>query len=197
MSGRRKVRVIAVRVACLCLLVSGLGRAQAQFGGVVVSSTQTPVVGARVLLKRGEGPAIAAFTDAQGRFQISLASAGRYLVTVEREGYFPIREQAVEIVPGQGATLVLEPVREIRESIEVSAAPVGVDMATTASQQGVTANEIANIPYPNTNDFRQALRVIPGVVRDNRGGLHINGGAEDQVMYTLNGFNVTDPLTGR
>lgn len=187
----------ALRVACVCLLVSGLAGAQAQFGGVVVSSTQTPVVGARVLLKRGEGPALAAFTDAQGRFQIALAAEGRYWVTVEREGYFPIREQAVEIVKGQDATLVLEPVRELRESIEVSAAPVGVDMATTASQQGVTANEIANIPYPNTNDFRQALRVIPGVVRDNRGGLHIHGGGEDQVMYTLNGFNVTDPLTGR
>lgn len=189
--------MIAFRVVCLCLLSSGLAQAQVRFRGVVVSPTQTPVVGARILLKRADGPVTAAFTDAQGRFAVALPAEASYRMTVEREGYFPIREQTVVVVSGQEATLTLEPVREIRESIEVSAAPMGVDMTTSASQQGISANEIANVPYPNTNDFRQALRIVPGVVRDNRGGLHINGGAEDQVMYTLNGFNVTDPLTGR
>ena len=81
--------------------------------------------------------------------------------------------------------------------MEVSAAPPVIDMDTTSAKQGVTGTEIVNVPFPNTNDLRAALRIIPGVVRDQKGGLHINGGAEDQVMYTLSGFNITDPLTGR
>jgi hypothetical protein len=37
----------------------------------------------------------------------------------------------------------------------------------------------------------------PGVIRDNRGGLHINGAGEEQILYTLNSFQVNDPLSGR
>lgn len=188
------------RTACLLALASGLGWSQIVFRGQVVSSTATPVEGARILLQQPDEPVPArAFTDVQGRFQITLKQPGAYLLTVERDGFFPLRQQPVNVDASTEAqaTLTLEPVRELRDSVEVSAAPVGIDMTTTASQQGITSQDIANVPYPNTNDFRQALRIIPGIVRDNRGGLHIHGGAEDQVMYTLNGFNVTDPITGR
>ena len=37
---------------------------------------------------------------------------------------------------------------------------------------------------------------MPGVVQDRGGGLHFNGSAENQVLYVLNGFNITDPITG-
>ncbi len=91
----------------------------------------------------------------------------------------------------------LDPIREQIESIEVTAPPPAIDMDTTSSRRLVTSQEILNIPYPNTNDLKSAMRSMPGVLRDNRGGLHINGAAEDQVLYTLNGFNLNDPLTGR
>jgi hypothetical protein len=70
-------------------------------------------------------------------------------------------------------------------------------METTQSQETVTGTEFLNIPYPRSNDLKKALRVMPGVVQDGAGGLHINGGKEEQALYTLNGFNVSDPLTGR
>ena len=37
---------------------------------------------------------------------------------------------------------------------------------------------------------------MPGVVQSNNGELHVNGGGAEQTLYTLNGFNVSDPLTG-
>lgn len=41
------------------------------------------------------------------------------------------------------------------------------------------------------------MKLMPGVVQDQGGGLHFNGSAENQVQYLLNGFNITDPITGQ
>ena len=41
------------------------------------------------------------------------------------------------------------------------------------------------------------MKLIPGVVEDPSGGLHFHGGAEDQTRYTLNGFDITDPIDNR
>ena len=36
-----------------------------------------------------------------------------------------------------------------------------------------------------------------GVVLDNAGRPHFNGGSENQTNYTLDGFNMSDPVTGQ
>jgi outer membrane receptor protein involved in Fe transport len=166
--------------------------------GRVSSETHTPISGALLILEKPDGRVIRTVTNLQGEFRIDLTDEGEYVLSVEREGFFPIERRVIP-VSQQGAELELrlDRIEEVHESIEVTAAPPTIDMDTTAASTSVTGTEIMNVPYRNTNDLRSALRIVPGVVRDQRGGLHINGGAEDQVMYTLNGFNLTDPLTGR
>jgi len=39
--------------------------------------------------------------------------------------------------------------------------------------------------------------MMDGVVQDNAGRAHFNGGDTNQTNYTLDGFNVSDPVTGR
>src|SRR5260370_21524507 len=41
------------------------------------------------------------------------------------------------------------------------------------------------------------MRLLPNEIQDWAGGIHINGGGQEQVLYTLDGFNLNDPLTGR
>ena len=53
------------------------------------------------------------------------------------------------------------------------------------------------VPYPASQDMRSALPLMPGVVQDANGNLHFNGGATDQTNVTMNGFNISDPYTGR
>src|SRR5215469_14991171 len=40
------------------------------------------------------------------------------------------------------------------------------------------------------------MKLMPGVIQDANGGLHFAGSSENQVLYTLDGFNVGDPVTG-
>ncbi|MFN7921089.1 MAG: TonB-dependent receptor [Bryobacteraceae bacterium] len=185
------LRILTILVAAAC-------QAQVRFQGQVLGPTRAPLAGSRLLIARAGTVEKTAFTDVHGRFSISPISPGDYAITVEHPGYFPIRDRALRVEPdGEDAIFTLEPVREVTTSVDVNSAPVSVDMETAASKQGVSGAEIVNIPYPNTNDLRSALRIVPGVVRDRRGGVHVNGAGEDQVLYTLNGFNVSDPLTGR
>lgn len=166
--------------------------------GRAESSSKVPLQGVRVQLRARDGAFYQTFTDAQGRFSLQVQWPGEYSLRAERDGYYASVASAITVSLAQDELLItLEPVREHTESVDVTAPPPAIDMDTTSSRRILTGPEIQNIPYPNTNDLRSALRAIPGVLRDNRGGLHINGAAEEQVLYTLNGFNLNDPLTGR
>lgn len=166
--------------------------------GVVLNDNRAPVPGARVVARgetaRGEWLQV---TGARGEFTFVLPGAGRYTLRVDRAGHFPLEEK---IVVGENAAplaFTLVQARELVQSLEVTSAPVGLDLEATGVRQTVSNTDIVNAPYPNTNDLRSALRIAPGVVRSARGTLHIQGGAEEQVLYTLNGFNIGDPSTGR
>lgn len=186
-----------------CLLCAGLMEAQttASLSGQVINENNSPVPGGRVLLRsHAASPPVLpqVFTDLLGRFRLENVGTGEFLVTIEHEGYYAIRDKAVVLKEGINEvilTLVRE--REDYERIEVVAPAPAVDMDNASSPEVLSGKVIVDVPVPNTNDLRSSLRILPGVTRDNRGGLHIHGGSEDQVMYTLNGFNVTDPLTGR
>jgi hypothetical protein len=169
-----------------------------RFAGRAESAGMVPLQGVRVQLRTASGEVRQGFTDSQGRFTIEVPAAGQYSLLAERDGYYAAVSRSIEVSPHQEEALItLYPVREQIESIDVTAPPPAIDMDTTSARRLLTSQEIVNIPYPNTNDLKSALRAVPGVVRDNRGGLHVNGAAEDQVLYTLNGFNLNDPLTGR
>lgn len=192
---RQAVKVLA---AVAALSLAGVSRAETKFSGQVWNATRAPVAGARITAIKEDGNRVFGFSDPQGRFSLALPAPGGYRVTVEHEGFFPARLKPLRVGPeGEELTVTLEPLREVVESVEVHATARTVDMDATNPARTVPGEELLNIPYPNTNDFKAAVRMVPGVVRDNRGGIHVNGSAEDQVLYTLDGFNLNDPLTGR
>jgi hypothetical protein len=180
----------------LCLLQLCPARAEWEFSGKVISETGTPVRGARITF-RGPGEPYQATSDPTGNFTARI-SAGTYEVTVEREGFFLLKRSGL-IVNGGGGEVIftLDPVREVIESVNVDANPGAVDMDRTTPQISLSGNDLLNVPYPSTNTLRNAFRIMPGMVEDGRGGVHLHGGAEEQTLYTLEGFQINDPLTGK
>ncbi len=175
--------------------------ADASLRGVARNENSVPVAGVRVVIRPAAlvAPALrTAITGVGGEFDFSSIPPGEYLLDLERDGHYSIRSYSLTVATGENdVEFTLVRVREDHQSISVTAPPPAVDMSITAAPESISGNEILNVPVRTTNDLRGSLALIPGVVRDTRGGLHLSGGAEDQVMYTLNGFNVTDPLTGR
>ncbi len=190
--GARCLLWVAAAFACTSL------RGEVRYRGRVFNETNAPIAGARVTVENSAGEKEQQVADVRGEFVFHLPSAGVYRLSVEKEGYFSIHRQAIEVAHSEDITEVsLERTKEIFEKVEVSAAPPAIDMDTTSGRQAISGTDIINVPFPNTNDLKSAMRIMPGVTRDVKNQIHINGGGEGQVMYTLNGFNISDPLTNR
>lgn len=185
----------AVRVFCLLAFVS-VACAQVRLTGKIVGETGKPVGGARINLKHG-GVVVNAISDPTGAFQAADLPAGRSEVEIDREGFFRLHT-VLDLHDGTNEVqFVLSTLREVVESVDVNANPGVVDMDRTTPQVTLSGTDLLDVPYPATNTLRNAFRIIPGMVQDGRGGVHMHGGAEEQTLYTLEGFQINDPLTGR
>ena len=79
-------------------------------------------------------------------------------------------------------------------SVDVVYSPPAIDPEQPAIQQTLTGIEILDVPFAAAHDLRNALPMFQGVVQDERGDIHIQGGAADQTYWSLDGFNITDPI---
>ncbi|MGD1095827.1 MAG: hypothetical protein ABSB35_28025, partial [Bryobacteraceae bacterium] len=132
-----------------------------------------------------------------GAFTITVPEPGDYLVSVQREGYYALTDRPVHIETVSDVTWTMSPVREVFQSVNVDEEPSPVDVAQTRNAERLTGTEINDIPYPNSHSLVNSMKLLPGVVEDPTGALHFNGSSENQVQYVLNGFNITDPISGQ
>lgn len=160
--------------------------------GRVVDQNDAPVRGARVTVNSQE-----AQTDPTGNFTLNFPAPGDFLVGVAREGYYALKDRAVHVDSSTEITLVINSVREVFQSENVNAETSPVDVGQAQSQQRLTGTEVNDMPITNSHSLRSSLALMPGVVSDTSGTLHVNGSSENQVNYLLNGFNITDPITGQ
>lgn len=136
-------------------------------------------------------------TDFAGRVRFPALPPGTYSVRVEKPGFYVFNTPAIEFPATQIVETVLTHQQEVKETVNVTAAAAHtIQPAQTASTGTLTGNEVINVPYPTSRDVRNILRFIPGVVQDNTGQFHVDGAADYQNLQLLDGFNITDPVSG-
>jgi hypothetical protein len=171
--------------------------AQIILSGRVVDQNDAPVADARVSARRASEAPVETTSTPSGAFQLTLPAPGQYLVTVDRTGYFELKDRPIEAGAGAELTLVLNVQQEAFQSVTVGESPSPVDPQQTQIEQRLSGTEVNDIPYSASHSLRGGMALIPGVVLDPAGGLHFHGGAEYQTQYTLNGFDISDPIDGR
>ena len=180
----------------VCLLLAAAASAQVRVAGRITNETSAPVAGARITASSEKFPkSFEATSDPTGEFVLMLPEAGAYSLKIDREGFYVHSEPTV-MLPAE-LHIVLQTIHEIRSSADVKESPGMVDMDRTTPQNTLSSRTLYDIPFPNQNSLRSGLRMIPGVVQDSVGGLHLFGGSESQAQYTFEGFQLNDPLTGR
>ena len=138
------------------------------------------------------------FSSRTGRFVLRLPGPGDYRFSADHEGFFALRNLTAHLAEGDNdVTLVLNHLREFVEQVDVVYSPPAIDPEQPAAQQALTGIEVLEVPFPAAHDLRNALPMFQGVVQDEHGDLHIHGGGADQNYWSLDGFNITDPVTGR
>lgn len=191
----------AGRIAALLFFLSACGGANicaadlADCSGVVVDENGVPLAAAKITLQSSGGPMFRAATDGAGRFAVRNLPAGEYQVEVRKEGFFVLAGKTVTLRSGSNdVTLTLKHAEELHEEVQVSAAANQIDTQDTAQKETITAQEIRDIPVPNSHLLQESLTALPQVVQDNFGGLHIAGARSGETQYLLDGFEIGDPV---
>lgn len=190
------------RAATISLLALSLwcvsARGQVGIAGRVVDEHSAGVAGARIEIRPAAGgAALVASSDEAGNFKFNLPASGAYEITAERQGFYLFHLSGQQFEgSGHQLTIVLNHQQEFSERIEVVASPTAIDPQQPSDRRELDNTEIQTIPFPAPQDYRNALQLFDGVIQDNAGRYHFNGAAVSQASYTLDGFNISNPVTG-
>jgi hypothetical protein len=156
--------------------------------GLAVSS-------ARLNLSRGE-IIFRGETDYAGRYEFAGLPAGVYQLRVEKEGFYALVHREVHVGETESVEVVLNHQREFIEHVNVTYSPPAIDPARTTSSETLNQEALINVPYQVTRDIRYALPLLPGVLQDAFSQIHVNGSSTRQILDQLDGFNISDPVSG-
>ncbi|HET9364097.1 MAG TPA: carboxypeptidase regulatory-like domain-containing protein, partial [Candidatus Angelobacter sp.] len=163
----------------------------------VMDQNGLPLEQAFVIVQQNNKTVAQERTSPTGIATLRQLAPGKYKLTVEKQGFYTSVVPELVIVSAQTSPVEvrLQPVREYKEEIEVTAQASPIDPDETASAQAITAGDISNIPYPSTRDYRNVLPYIPGVLGD-QGQIHIAGASTQEIQDYLDGFEVSQPAGG-
>ena len=163
----------------------------------VVDDTGVPVPSAQLILTSTENKSVfRGETDYAGRFEFGGLAPGPYELQVQKEGFYAVTSSEPQVGVTQKVEIILNHLQELHQVMNVTDSPPAIDPEKTTESQNLSGQDIVNLPYPTTRDIRQALPLIPGVLPDASGQIHINGAATYQIFDMLDGFNITHPVSG-
>ncbi|MDH4220541.1 MAG: TonB-dependent receptor, partial [Candidatus Aminicenantes bacterium] len=192
----KRFKIFFVVTAFLCLSSLALAQRTTQTGilnGAVTDNEGMPLPGVTVTATSPAMmlPQVATITDVKGFFRFAQLSSGLYKVTFELPGFKTLIRERIGVSMGVTTPLKasLEPTM-IEESITVVGLSPTVDTAKTSLGVSLGADFLRNIPAA-TRDFGTIFNMAPGVTGDTT-----HGSSERDNAYSVDGVNITDPVTG-
>jgi hypothetical protein len=136
-------------------------------------------------------------TDFAGHCEFDSLPSGSYGLHVEKEGFYAASLPAAQAGVTANIDVTLSHQQYAHEVVNVVESPPAIDPAQISAKEEITGDEIIDIPYPSSHDYRNALTFIPGVTPDAFGQSHVAGAETYQTLLLLDGFNVTQPTNGQ
>ncbi|HMA95424.1 MAG TPA: TonB-dependent receptor, partial [Polyangiaceae bacterium] len=132
------------------------------FGVLRVAGTESPLIGAEVVLLTPAGAEVTTRSDAQGQFSFAKLDAGTYRVRVTSPGFVPV-ESRETIVPNE-ATEVTDRATAAVEAGILEVTVVGERPLREVTRRTIERREIERIPG-TSGDALRSLESMPGVAR--------------------------------
>ena len=195
----RFVQLLAVVMILQGIFAAEQARSQdsADCKGIVLDENGVPVAAVQVKLEDAVGHSYQAETDLAGRFAIHNLSSGDYKAEARKKGFFLLSGQTVSLHAGSNEiSLVLNHEQEVREKVQVTAPSNQIDTQDASQRSSLSAQEIRDIPVPNSHILQDSLVALPEIVQDNRDNLHVAGARSGETQYLLDGFEIGDPVSG-
>ncbi len=144
----------------------------------------------------GGGTRLECETDFAGRCDFEGLAPGTDQLHVTKEGFFEFRQAGIDNRTLEGIEVTLNHQRENVEQINVTYSPPAIDLKKTSESAKLDNREIIELPYTVSRDIRYALPMLPEVVQDGTGQVHVAGSDTRQTYDRLDGFNINAPVSG-
>ena len=174
----------------------------AQVTGRISDPTGAVVQGAKVtLVNEGNGFVRESVSNNEGYFTMPLLQPGTYQITVQKEGFKPVRQSGITLKVEQVARLDYKlETGAVTETVQITTDAPLLERETGAKGQVIDNNEIVDLPL-NGRDFTELAFLTPGVVDipegvSNSGFAAINGGRADGVNIQIDGLNNRNARNG-
>ena len=137
--------------------------------------------------------AIESRTDLQGNAVLRVDVAGPYTIEVSHPGFQTLRQTVQALADRTVQVEMLLPAERVESVTVEGASPAGPESATVSP---LSAEQIKALPLdPPT--VKDALPLVPGIVRTPEGRLSISGSPEYRSTLMVNALDTTDPSTGQ
>ena len=186
-------------VLLICVLALSLHPVVAQtfrgaINGTVMDPSGAAVPKAEVKVTEiGTGIIHTTTTTGEGQFSFQDIPLGFYTVTVSAAGFPAYVVDKVEVVAGTIRSVnVFLKLQQQATVVEISAAALTVDTATSAQSMSIPDDVVQNLPL-NGRDFTQIIAVQPGFGGYNVGGFgSLNGTRPNQINWQIDGVDNND-----
>ena len=187
-----KIQAAVLFFGCVTALYGQTGTIAGRITDATGSAVPDAAVNARNV---GTAAVRTASTDANGTYTIPNVPAGRYDVTVEKQGFSTLRFQNVELTVAQNltvdGTLALG---VVSQAVEVSGSAVpAIDLTDAQISNVVDQRRIQELPLI-TRDPYQLVLLSPGTQQtvSRLGGFSVNGQRERNNNFLLDGVDNND-----
>jgi hypothetical protein len=157
-----------------------------------------PVAGVLVEVKLKGSVVANAATNEKGETEFAHLAPGNYEVVVSKESFEPLTQSDVALASGAPIEIkfTMVPKVQLTDVVNVQAGSHDTVEKVASPATDLQRSEIKNIPTKPAT-VKDALPLVPGVVRTTEGEIKISGTGEHRSALVVNSADVTDPATGQ
>jgi hypothetical protein len=142
------------------------------------------------------GPPRTATTEGDGTFRFPALTPGVYTVSVELQGFKPVKRENVTVRLGETSSLKISlEVGSLQETVTVSGESPVIDIKSSSSQKNLSSEALENVPF--SSRFGPAAMAMSAGVNPDTSNLSAYGsGGTSSNAYMLDGVDVSDTDAG-
>jgi hypothetical protein len=134
-------------------------------------------------------------TDSSGHYEFTELPQGTYTLHVDQQGFKPFVKTISLTLNEASVVDIALTLDTVVEKVEVKGQTESISTQESPPASTVNNEQLEALPLAQQK-FREALPIVPGVIRTLNGKLSVRGASENQGLLEVDSAKTVDPVTG-